>query len=247
MDTSVLEDIGLTRAQIKVYVALLELGETTTGPLIKKTGLQNSVVYNALNQLIKNGLVTFILKGKRKYFSATHPKHLMKYVDDKKERLKDILPLLIHKQKEDLPVEAQVFTGWKGIFAAFNDIIETLPKGSEYIAFGVGFEEQYTPEAVRFFEQYQLKRASMKYKIRIIINESARKQMKNYQWHQQKNPPQVRHVEGFALVGVIIYANSVLNVAFEKDQPPVAVRTTSTLIANSYRRAFESMWKIGKK
>ena len=53
IDTSILEDIGLTNAQIKVYLSLLELGETTSGPLIKKSKLQNSVVYNALNQLIQ--------------------------------------------------------------------------------------------------------------------------------------------------------------------------------------------------
>ena len=90
IDTSILEDIGLTNAQIKTYLALLELSETTTGPVIKKSGLQNSVVYNALSQLIEHGLVTFVLKGKRKYFSATSPKNLVKYVGDKKRAMGNI-------------------------------------------------------------------------------------------------------------------------------------------------------------
>lgn len=45
MDTQILEDIGLTNAEIKVYIALLELGTSTAGPIIEKTGLQNSVVH----------------------------------------------------------------------------------------------------------------------------------------------------------------------------------------------------------
>ena len=90
IDTSVLKDIGLTNGQIKIYISLLELGETTSGPLIKKSELQNSVVYNALNKLIKHGLVTYIQKGKRKYFSTTDPKNLIQFIQDKKEKVEDI-------------------------------------------------------------------------------------------------------------------------------------------------------------
>ena len=41
MDLSILEDLGLTHAEIKVYVALLELGSSTAGPLINKSQLVN--------------------------------------------------------------------------------------------------------------------------------------------------------------------------------------------------------------
>lgn len=151
IDTAILEDIGLTNAQIKVYIALLELGETTSGPILKRSELQNSVVYNALNQLIKHGLVTFILKGKRKHFSAADPKNLITFVEDKKEKIQNLVPQLIAKQAlVKKKQEAQVFVGWKGVYNAFNYILETLPKGSEYIGFAAGFEEQYTEEAKNF-------------------------------------------------------------------------------------------------
>ena len=87
LDFSVLKEVGLTEAQIKVYVSLLELGQVTSGKIIKKSGLQNSVVYNALNQLMEKGLVSFVSKGKRKYFSATPLDNLVRFIDDKKERV----------------------------------------------------------------------------------------------------------------------------------------------------------------
>ncbi|MEK6887971.1 MAG: helix-turn-helix domain-containing protein, partial [Candidatus Aenigmatarchaeota archaeon] len=64
MDVSALEGIGLTNAEIKVYLALLELGATKTGLLIEKSGLQSSVVYSALARLMEKGLVSSIKEGK---------------------------------------------------------------------------------------------------------------------------------------------------------------------------------------
>ena len=76
-DKTVLEGLGMTNSQIKVYLALLEIGEVKTGDIIKKSGLQSSVVYYSLTQLIEIGLATFILKGKIKYFSATIKLYLL--------------------------------------------------------------------------------------------------------------------------------------------------------------------------
>ncbi len=245
IDTSVLEDLGLTNAQIKVYIALLELGETTSGPVLKKTRLQNSVVYNALNNLIEQGLVSFILKGKRKYFSATDPKNLIDFIEDKKEQLQELIPKLIKKQKlEKVKQEATIFLGWKGVYNAFNQIFEILPKGSEYIGFGAGFEEQYDEDVKRFFREYQKKRNLKRYKVKLIANEKSRKQVESYKYYTKFGKPEFKFVPGFAPVGVIIFGDNVLNVAFE--EIPVAVITTSKQIAESYRRFFYAMWAVAK-
>ena len=70
MDTKILERVGLTKNEIKIYLALLELGTTTTGPLTRKAGIHASRVYESLNNLIKKGLVSFVIKANIKHFSA---------------------------------------------------------------------------------------------------------------------------------------------------------------------------------
>ena len=243
VDTSVLEDLGLTNAQTKVYLTLLEIGESKTGGIIKKSSMQSSVVYNSLTQLVERGLTTFILKGKIKYFSATDPENLIKYIDDKKEKLKEILPNL-QRKLETHKQEAQVYLGWKGIYNAFNKILEVLPKGGDYLAFGAAFEEQHTEEAKQFFREYQKKRAEMKLNIQIIVNESARKQVENYKWYPKYGSPHYRFVEGFAMTGSIAFGDNVLICAFE--ETPIAVIITSKTIAHTYRKAIKAMWKIAK-
>jgi len=68
MNTEILSDIGLTQGEIKIYLALLEIGETSAGEVKNKTKLQNSVVHLCLNNLIHKGLVHYVEKGKRRFY-----------------------------------------------------------------------------------------------------------------------------------------------------------------------------------
>ena len=70
METKILREIGLLDNEVKLYLELLKLGETSTGPLIKKTGIASSRVYTSLNSLVNRGLVTFITKNNTKYYKA---------------------------------------------------------------------------------------------------------------------------------------------------------------------------------
>ena len=51
MDLHRLEEIGLSKAEIVVYSALLKTGQTATGDLTKETGLRKSTIYNSLDRL----------------------------------------------------------------------------------------------------------------------------------------------------------------------------------------------------
>ncbi len=56
MNTSMLEQVGFTVAESKVYLSLLELGKTKSGPVVAACGLQPSVVFLALSSLKQKGL-----------------------------------------------------------------------------------------------------------------------------------------------------------------------------------------------
>src|SRR3989344_2592275 len=98
MNTQILEDIGLTNAEIKVYLALLELGSSTSGPIIEKSQLQSSVVFTTLSRLTDKGFVSAVKEGKRNYYQASDPKHIVEYINEKKENFESILPQLLAKQ-----------------------------------------------------------------------------------------------------------------------------------------------------
>ena len=82
MNTKILEDLGLTKGEVKVYLALIGLGETTSGPIVEQSGVSVSKVYQILNRLAKKGLSSHILKGKTKYFKAADPNRLLDYLQN---------------------------------------------------------------------------------------------------------------------------------------------------------------------
>ena len=68
MNTEVLERIGFTKGEAKVYFALLELGESTIGPISKKSNVTVSKTYPILDKLTQKGLVTRVIKFKKNHF-----------------------------------------------------------------------------------------------------------------------------------------------------------------------------------
>ena len=88
MNLEVLRELGLTEGEIKVYLALIGLGEVTSGPIVKEARVSLSKVYQILDRLSKKGLVAHILKNNTKYFKAADPNRLLVYLNEKQDSLK---------------------------------------------------------------------------------------------------------------------------------------------------------------
>ena len=58
MDEGIFREIGLTSAETKVYLGLLKTGQTTAGPLLYETGLQNSTLHKTLHTLVAKGFAS---------------------------------------------------------------------------------------------------------------------------------------------------------------------------------------------
>ena len=121
MNTKPLEAIGLTPGESRVYLALLKLGETTTGDIIEQSGITGSKVYELLDKLYAKGLVSQVIKEKTKYFQAVSPKRLLDYVgrreqeiQEQKIEIKNMIPELeaIQDKMEDVQT-SQMFEGYR--------------------------------------------------------------------------------------------------------------------------------------
>ena len=76
MNSQILEQIGLSKNEIKVYFALLELDQSSATPIIKKSNIPYSKLYQTLDKLLGKGLVSFVIKNNVKYFQANTPDNL---------------------------------------------------------------------------------------------------------------------------------------------------------------------------
>ena len=101
MDTSVLENIGLSPTEIKIFIIILEIGESKAGKIIKKSGSQSSSVYNAINSLIERGFISYTKKSQIKYYKAADPEAILNYIELKKREFLKLLPELKARQAKN--------------------------------------------------------------------------------------------------------------------------------------------------
>ena len=173
MEEEILQNLGFTYAEARVYLLLLDLGSVKVGKIIEKSGLQSSTIHNTLNSLTDKGYITHILKGKIKVYQAVNPKNILKEFKEKEHKFENILPSLNQKHKlgEEKP-QAEIFEGTNGIIALLNELIEDSDAKDEYLFFAV--DQSENEEVQKFFEKYDLKRKEKK----LIIRGLARKQLK---------------------------------------------------------------------
>ena len=145
MDTKLLKNIGLTEGEIRAYLALIELGPSTSGPITDKSKVSSSKIYNILERLMQKGLVSYIIKEKTRYYQAEDPIKIKEYVITKeneikkqKEELDKVIPFLqLQKKSEKNKSEVQIYKGFKGIQTITDHIYSKLKRGETWLNTGV--------------------------------------------------------------------------------------------------------------
>lgn len=249
MNTEILEQIGLTKSEIKVYLALLELGSSSTGKIVDKSGASSSKIYEILDRLMEKGLVSFILVGGVKQFEASPVERIMEYMKEKekkfneqKNELEKILPGLKMKQQiSKFKSEATIYKGFRGVETAFYDALNLLKEGEEHLAFGI---PKRSEQINSFFIKFNKERARRKIKNRIIFTEEARKDPITAPQTYAKNNPlaKIKFTNEIIPAAINIFNNRVIIFPSEVEKPLIIVIDNKE-IAESFKIQFEKWWK----
>ena len=235
MDTQILEDIGLSNAEIKIYLAILELGTATAGPILEKSGLHSSVVHMTLNKLIDRGFVTFVKEGKRNHYQATNPRHIVDFINEKKERFEEVLPeLLVKQQQAKEKPEIITFRGVRGIKELLLEILET--GGKKHHTFGSTKESLMLGDA--WWISYHKKRSQQGIKAKLLFNKSL-----TYWKAETKYPnSEVRYTKtGFEPLTETIIKDNKIGIIIWTEKP-LGIIINQKDAAKSYDQFFKLMW-----
>lgn len=239
MDLEILSDLGFTNAEIKVYLALLELGVSTAGPIIEKSKLQSSVVHATLKKLLSKGLVSSVKQGQRHHYQAANPKHITEYIEDKKKQYEKVLPQLLKKRQ--ISEKKSVVTSFKGIKGIRELLYELLDAGGkEHHTFGSTKESLMMGDP--FWINYHRKRSAKGIKAKLLFNESLRDWVKRtkytkteYRFTKTGFEPLTETIVRNDMVGIIIWT-----------KPPIGILIHDKNAADSYDKYWEIMWKRNK-
>lgn len=239
MDTDILRDIGLSEGDIKIYLALLKLGTTQTGPLMKEAGMTNSSAYRCLESLMKKGLVSYIVKNNVKHFQAADPKNILRFIEDKKSKLEELLPQL-SKKFEPTGQEVKLFEGYKAIRSAYEEGLDDMRSGDEQLFFSITEEGFSHPNIQSYFMSLSVKRRERGITARGIALPGTRSIFEKYPVR-----PSMRYTDLKLPHGISIFKTKVIFITLREN--PTAILIRSKEMTETYRHFFESMWEIAER
>lgn len=247
MELSDLNLIGLTKGEVKIYSALLELGETTRTPLAKKSGVSPSKIYDVTNRLLEKGIISSVRKNGVLHFSAANPERIKDFIEQKeqdiaKERkiVDGILPILFSRYNQGKgETDIEVFYGWNGMKTAYWDIGKSIPKNGTVHIMGASLGEDQNRSKL-FFLNYYRNVDKYGYKIKIIFNENAIfSDHTDYFIKSKLHETRFLYQDTFA--EMTIYGESALLTLLLKR--PVVIRINNKDVASSMIKYFNTLWK----
>ena len=151
----VLENIGLSGKEAKIYLACLEVGTNVVSEIAKKAELNRVTTYDILEKLIKKGFVSFLNKEKIKYFTATDPDLIAYETSRKADEFKKNLPQLKRLYGKVAHARIQYFEGLDGIKAIYADTLSSTTEilnyanSKEIRLYWPEYDEEYVAQRIK--------------------------------------------------------------------------------------------------
>ena len=230
-----LEKVGLSNNEVKVYLFLVDYGQSKAGRIAKETGIQRSSAYAAINSLTYKGLISYARIGEVKFFQATSPKRLMEFIKEKEDLIKDLIPELTQRHKA-ANKEGQIglFKGIRGVKSVFKDIAR---EGKNNYAFGS--EGQFSEVMPEFALQFDRLKKENNIRTQLIIREG-RTELDN-------KTTEYRYLRGIKESPAVtnIYGNKIAILIWTDEPEGIIIENEAA--AKAYKSYFDLMWKHAKK
>jgi len=126
MYQTILEELGLSQNEAKIYAGLIEIGTSSVPQISLKIGVHKRNIYDIIPRLLQKGLIYQIAETKENTYAAVEPNKLADLIWEKESRLNSILPALNKQFKKTTTNEAvYIYKGVEGFKNYLRDIIKT--------------------------------------------------------------------------------------------------------------------------
>jgi len=249
MDTKILQDIGFSTGEAKVYLALLRLGTTKTGALAIRAGVSSSKIYKILDRLKKKGLAGHVMKGKIKFYSAMEPKRVLQYMNEKEKELskkrvlvESLIPQLEMERTLSIQkTEVTIYDGFKGITNLFSNILDELKRGETYYVLGAAYGPKIGSRP--FYYKHHTTRAKKGIKVKMLANDDIKGKLEKSTYLNSE----IRYLPQYLMSKMIIvfYKSTAFIVLWTED--PKAFLIESEEAVKGFKAYFDTFWKIAQK
>ncbi|MCA9357220.1 ArsR family transcriptional regulator [Candidatus Nomurabacteria bacterium] len=135
--------------EIKVFLYLLEKGESGVQEIARGLSLHRPRVYETLSVLLDKGFVEELKVGKRIHYKAVQPYFLLEKVKSIESDVHKLLPELQKiKDKQTKGISMEVLRGETGLAACFLDVVMYLKKDDIFYRISSAKDQQYVDSVV---------------------------------------------------------------------------------------------------
>ena len=245
MEEKILKEIGLTDAEIKIFIELSKLDSAMASEISKKVGIYRTNVYDILDALIKKGLVSYIIKSNKKHFIASKPQKLLDYLKEREEKIKEqeiqineLIPLILKlKQPKEEELKAEIYRDKEGLKTLLNDMLD-----AKKTIFYLGYSAIAKNILPYFLIHWHKKRVKMRIKRKIITKE----QMKGddslkIPFTETKFIPDNYNIP----ISTMIYGSKIL-ILIPSGNNHISLLIESKKLSQSFMNYFEQLWSVAK-
>lgn len=247
MAFDVLEEIGLSPNESKIYETLLLTGRTSINTLSVEANVHRRNVYDSIAKLVKKGLVTEEFVAGTKFVRPIHPSRLLDIVKEKETKVNFILPRLedLFERKKQTE-EAVIYRGMEGVKNYLKDILEVNEPFYSWGAKGFWMDERlkyFVPK----FDQQRIKQGIhfkhiFDWEVKQFAPEILKLRMNEFKF-LPKEYSSLMSIDFFGDHVVTFYGVGPGRLSDDQVQFSVV----SQKIADGYRKYFDFMWKkLGK-
>jgi sugar-specific transcriptional regulator TrmB len=230
---------GLSPNEAKLYLAALELGESSIAQIAKKAGVKRTSAYLSIEALKEKGLISQTKRRRKNLFYAENPKKIEAQLEEKKSIIQGIMPELLSINNLDTTKPAiRFFEGDNGIKEIYKDTLSYPDQ--ELLAWTP--PQVFTSLDKKFIDEYVAKRANKKIWVRMIIPDVEKAHFYKQQDQASLRKTKIVPCDRFHFdVEINLYGGKKIGVmAFEEK---IGLIIESKKIYNTLKSIFENQWE----
>lgn len=241
-------EIGLPKTEARILNSLIIDGPATGSTLAMRIGIQKSVVYFALTQIMHRGLVYFVVVNGKKEYRIVEANIMKTIIENRNKEfsknIQQITQILETIPKSKKHAELKIFQDWSGMKKAFEELLE-VKQGIEGIVFPVSIPEKVLSRFRRLMKQVHSKRVNKKIPCKLLISSKLYSTIGKDRKKEPFTTVRFVYLEQLMPMIVNVYGDKTLLAVWTS--PPSAIIIPSKDVADSFRVYFNLMWKSGKE
>lgn len=248
MYQEILQTVGLSQNEARIYEALLDLGESTVPAIALKTSIHRRNAYDTIERLVEKGLAFPIFSSSDNKYAAVDPGKLLEMLSERQQKIQQILPDLEIKYREiAAPEQAYIYRGLEGQKNIWRDMLRIGQTVYAVGAKAAWFDPRLEAATKSFFREANRK----KMQFIELFDFEATQRVPNFPKHFPGNlkyrilPKKYSTHSLINIFGdyVVTYTGSSI-LQLEDNVTFFVLR--SQRLADDYRKWFECMWDASK-